>query len=288
MILRTPIAKCAIAALLAALSVSGVAQDGRTDVTQQIGLEQRLGQKVPLDAMVTDENGNKVPFGSFFGKRPVVLMLIFYKCNGSCLLVAEEATKTFNRQKRYLVGRDYDVVALSIHPKETPELARAKKQFWLSNYRHDGAENGWHALVAEPEEVAKITDAIGYRFVYEEATDRVAHPAGLILLTKDGVISRVLYGVNYPASDFFNSMTDAIAGRVGPRDPQPILWGCLQYDPATGRYRLVVERVLRVAGLSTAFLLFASVAYMSVRYRRQPLTRHTLKGPKDPGSDSGT
>ncbi|MFQ3587694.1 MAG: hypothetical protein SNJ76_08545, partial [Fimbriimonadaceae bacterium] len=73
-----------------------------------------------------------------------------------------------------------------------------------------------------------------------------------------------------------------------PRDPQPILWGCLQYDPATGRYRLVVERVLRVAGLSTAFLLFASVAYMSVRYRRQPLTRHSLKGPKDPGSDSGT
>lgn len=280
--------KIAIAAGLAALTAVCFGQDGRTDVTQQIGLEQRLGQKVPLDAMVTDENGNTVPFGTFFGERPVVLMLIFYKCNGSCLLIAEEATKTFNRQKRYMVGRDYDVVALSIHPKETPDLARAKKQFWMSNYRHEGGENGWHALVAKPEEIAKITDAIGYRFVYDEETERIAHPAGLIILTKDGIISRVLYGVNYPANDFFNSMTDAIAGRVGPRDPQPVLWGCLQYDPATGRYRLVVERVLRVAGLSTAFILFASIAYLSVRYRRQPLTRQSLQGPKDPGSSLRT
>lgn len=270
-----------VLALVALVAVStSVGQDGRTDVTQQIGLEQRLGERVPLDAMVTDENGKTVPFGTFFGKRPVVLMLIFYTCNGSCLLIAEEATKTFNRQKRYLVGRDYDVVALSIHPKETPDLARAKKQFWLSNYRHDGGEEGWHALVAAPEELAKITDAIGYRFVFEEQTNRLAHPAGLIVLTKDGVISRVLYGVNYPANDFYNSMTDAIAGRIGVQDPQPVLWGCLQYDPSTGRYRLVVESVLRIAGLSTALLLFASIAYLSVRYRRQPLAKNTLKDKK--------
>ena len=235
------------------------------DLTAQIGLDQKLSSQVPLEAKVRDEEGKTVRFGKFFGKRPVVLLLVFYRCvdrNGVCLMEFEGAVKSFRALKKNEIGKDYDVVALSIHPKETADLARSKKEKFLRDYGRPESRPGWHFLTGDEKEVRKVADAVGFRYKYNAAKDQILHPAGLMVLSAQGKVSKYMYGYNYASPILNEAIEVAAKDGVGFKE-EPKLLGCFMYDPASGKTRLHVQNALKVGGFSTLFILIVSIFTMN-------------------------
>lgn len=271
-------------ALFAALAISiggrAVAQpDSGQDITKKIAFNQVLGAQLPRDAAFTDDHGKPIKLGDLFGEKPILLMPVFYTCKSSCLLVRDGVIKSLNAQKSLKVGRDFDVVAISMHPKETPDLAAAKKSQWVADYKYDDTADAWHLLVGSKDQVDRVMDAIGFKYYYDEAKDTVAHAAGIVLVTVDGRASEYLLGVNYPQKRVFDGLVRAGRNEIGIPTEQ-ILFGCLMYDPATGRYRVVVERTLQVVGTLFAIVVALVVTKLAISNRRTPLAKGDLV-PKD-------
>ncbi|HEY3782770.1 MAG TPA: SCO family protein [Fimbriimonadaceae bacterium] len=239
------------------------------DVSKKMGLDQKLGNKLPLDAKFKDEDGKDVRLGDYFGKRPVLLMLVFYSCQGACQLEFENATQTFVDMKNKNIAKDYDVVSISINPKETPELAHGKRAEILDRTKLPGGYDGWHFLTGSQAEVQKVAKAIGYRYSYDPAKNQILHPTGLFVITPDGHISRYLYGVDYVATMVSDSIDTAAKGKINvPSDP--ILFGCIQYDPNTGKTRVNVFRALQVGGFLTIFTVAGLIFMLSRTNPNQP------------------
>lgn len=266
----------AIGALGTAIAVVGFAmtlkQAQGEDLTKVIGFEQRLGNQVPLDARFKDEAGREVTIGSLQSGRPTVLMLVFYRCidvSGTCFLELEGAMKSFRSMQRDTIGKDFDVVTISIHPKETPDLAAAKKAQFLEQYGRKEAANGWHFLTGDLPQIQRVADSVGFKFRYDPVKDRVVHPAGLVLLTPNGAVSKYFYKTEYPSKYLRDSIVAAGRGEIGSREI-PILLGCFVYDEATGKTRLHVKNALKVTGFATVILLAMSIALMTRRQRPAP------------------
>jgi protein SCO1/2 len=243
------------------------------DVSKKIGLDQKLGNKLPLDATFRDEHGKAVRLGSFFGKRPVLLMLVFFSCQGACQLEMENATQAFNEMKTQNVGRDFDVVSISIHPKETAELALEKKSDVLKMYPRPGAYDGWHFLTGDADQIKRVATAIGYRYSYDPVKDQILHPTGLFVATPDGRLSRYLYGVDYATPVISASIDTAAQGQIN-APSEPVLLGCFQYDPKTGKTRLNVFRALQISGIGTVLILATSIFFMSRKSPNKPGQRN--------------
>jgi protein SCO1/2 len=256
--------KAVALALLAVSAVSaqplskpaGPAASEKPAILREVGIDQRLDQQVPLDLPFRDEEGRAVRLGDYFGRRPVVLALVYYECPMLCTqvlngLVSALGVVTLD------AGRDFDVVAVSFDPGEGPGLAKAKKQSYVERYARPGTEGGWHFLTGESESIERLTRAVGFRYVYDRKLDQFAHGAAITLLTPSGVISRYFYGIEYPPRDVRLGLVEASANRVGSLADQ-ILLLCYHYDPATGRYGFVALTVVRVGGILTvaAFGLF--------------------------------
>lgn len=253
------------------------------DILNRIGIEQKLGAPLPLDTQWRDEEGNPVKLGDYFKPgKPVLLAPVFYKCEGTCLLVAEGVLKAVNRQKRLMAGRDFEIVFFSINPKETPELAKGKKNLWVKDYKWPEAKDGWHVLTGRWEDITRLTDAIGFKFDYDKENDRITHPGMILIATPDGRASEYLTGVSYAQKDVFDGLMAASQNEIG-RETELVLMGCIEIDPKSGQMRLNVERTLQVAGVATALVLFASIAMMAFRYRSKPLTEADLEGFGGPG-----
>jgi len=256
-------------------------QTDRARVSEKIGLTQKLGVKVPMDLPFRDEAGREVTLGQYFqGERPVVLTLVFFGCKGSCLMIRDGLLKVLNSQKKLHAGRDFDVIVASIHPKETPQLAAEAKKFWTENYKVQGTEGAWHFLTGDMPAIQSLTQAVGFKFDYDPKTDVIVHPATLVLLTPDGTASYFMQGAVYSAKEFHDAMLKAARSEVGQTSPVVRWPACLAYDPATGKYRVIVENVLVWLGLLTVAFLFGSIGYMAFKHRREPLF-------KIPGSGQG-
>ncbi|HEY7509331.1 MAG TPA: SCO family protein [Vicinamibacteria bacterium] len=242
----------------AALGAQGLPADARPAQLREVGYDQRLGEAVPLDVALRDEDGRDVTLGQYFGKRPVVLTIVYYDCPMLCTLslnalASALATLSFD------VGREFEVVTVSFDPREGPDLARAKKAAYLQRYKRKGADAGWHFLTGDEASLKRLTAAVGFRYAWDERTKQFAHPAGLLVLTPDGRISRYLYGVEYAPKDLKLAVMESGAGRIGSVIDQVVLF-CYQYDPQTGRYGAVVMRIVRVLAVLTlgglAFLIY--------------------------------
>jgi protein SCO1/2 len=262
----------------------GFGQQPGSNPAKQIGIDQKLGIKVPYDLRFTDETGKTLKLGDLIGERPVVLVPIFYGCKSSCTLIRDGMIKVANSQKKLSAGEDFDVVVLSIHPKETPAMAAEAKKYWMQNYRTEGTDSAWHFLTGELGPIRSLTQAIGFRFFYDPATGQIAHPSTIVILNKEGVISHYMMGAQYPALDFKQAIADAEANKVGEKSPT-ILLGCLQLDQATGKYRIVVDRVLKVLGIGTVLLLATCILLLSLRNRREPLTAAEAQDGSGPSSE---
>jgi protein SCO1/2 len=264
--------------VLQCFAASAYSQAANPGQAKDIAIVQKLGTKVPLDLEFKDETGKDVKLRQYFkNDRPVVLIPVFYGCQGVCGLIRVNSVRTMGDLKTLLVGKDYDVLVLSVHPKETPQMAANAKPLWLQEYRYKDTDAGWHFLTGSMTNIKALTQAVGFKFRYYPESNRINHPATLIVMTPDGRPSHYLEGNSYSPAELRDSIRLASQNAVGDEVPT-ILVGCWQYDPKTGKYRIVVENVLKVLGISTALILFASIAFMSVKYRQKPL--HPLSDSK--------
>jgi len=231
-----------------------------------VNIDQRLGSSIPLDLVFNDEDGHPVKLGQFFdGKRPVVLTLVYFDCPMLCTLVLNDLTRSLNMMP-LSVGDDFQIVTVSFNPKETPRDATDKKETYLRAYRRNNAEQGWHFLTTPDEAtIHKLTDAVGFHYKYDEKFKQYIHPSGITVLTPTGVISRYFFGIDYGLKDLRLSLQEASGNKIGSITDQILLF-CFHYDEATGRYSLMVMRLVQAAGVLT---LGALGTFWFVMYRRE-------------------
>jgi len=227
---------------------------------REIGFDQRIDQPLPLDAIFRDESGRDVAIGRFFTTRPVVLAFVYYDCPMLCTQIVNALVAAL-RTMSMTPGHEFEVVLVSFDPRERPALAAQRKAEALARYDRSGSEDGWHFLTGDDTSIRRLTAAAGFRYVWDEATKQYAHPAGVIIATPDGRPSRYLFGIEYGPRDVRLALTEASEGRVGTVVDALLLY-CYHYDPMTGRYGLVVMRMLRVAGMVTVVALGGFILLM--------------------------
>ncbi len=246
-------------------------KDTNVSLTRDVSIEQKLNEQVPLDLTFRDESGKTVTLKQYFGKKPVLLTLVYYECPSLCGLVLQGLLKSL-RVLNYTPGEQFEIVTVSISPTETPELAAAKKQSFLKEYGRLDAAAGWHWLTGDEANIRALADAVGFRYVYDPKTKQYAHAAGIMLLTPSGKVSRYFYGIEYSPRDLRLGIMDASQGKVGSLVEKVILF-CYQYDPTTGKYGLLVVRLIQLGGLATLLLLGGFMGTMFYRERRERMAR---------------
>jgi len=258
-----------LALLLLLASSSGRADEGKTSILREIGFDQHLGSPVPMGAALRDEDGKSVTLGELFQGRPVILSLNYYACPMLCTVSLNGLAMALNVLK-FDAGKEFEVVTLSFDPKETADLAAAKKKVYLTRYQRPGAAQGWRFLTADQESIQAISKAVGFRYVWDPETQQFAHPAGVVVLTPSGQIARYIYGVEYGPNDLRLALVEAAAGKIGTPVDQFLLL-CYQYDPTTGRYGAAIMRTVRIAGILTVASLLTFILTMRRREKDQPM-----------------
>lgn len=238
------------------------------EMLREVGIDQHLNASLPLDATFRDEANRTVRLGDFVHDRPVVLALVYYRCPMLCTQVLNGILKT-SHALSLKIGTDYDVVAISIDPKETAELAADKQRHYSRSYRRPGGEKGWHFLTGDQASIEQVATTVGYRYRLDEATGQYAHASGIVVVTPDGRLSRYFYGIDYPPTDLRLALVESSAGNVGTLADQVLLL-CYHYDPLTGKYGLAISRALMVSGLLTVAALSAYLILMFRRELRRP------------------
>jgi protein SCO1/2 len=259
---------CGAVFLTTFLQAAAVA-DGRNDTPAQlknVGIDQRLNEQVPLDTTFKDEYGRIVQLENYFGKRPVVLVLAYYDCPMLCGLVLQ-GLATAMRQMSFDAGDQYNVVTVSFNPRETPELAAATKSKYVKQYGRPGGETGWHFLTGEEPDIKRLTSAVGFRYSYDPVSGQYAHAAGIMVVTPEGRLARYFYGIEYSPRDLRLALVEASQRKIG-NPVDAVLLFCCRYDPVTGKYGLVVTRVLQLAGLVTVVVIGLFIGLMVRRDRR--------------------
>ena len=239
------------------------------DQLRGVGIDQRLNEQVPLDLAFRDETGGRVTLRQFFGRRPVVLALVYYNCPMLCTLVLNGLLRAM-RAVNLDAGRDYEVVTVSFDPRDTPELAAAKKDSYVQKYGRASGAAGWHFLCGEENSIRALAQAAGFRYKWDERSQQFAHASGIMVLTPGGRLSRYVYGVEYAPRDLRLGLIEASAGRIGSPVDQLILY-CFHYDPAKGKYSLAIMNVVRLSGIVTVGLLLGLIAATVRRDRRKAL-----------------
>ena len=270
--LAIAVATSTMLAAAAPLRAQGLAPDDAGDPAQakpgllsKVGIDQHLNQQIPLDLPFTDETGREVRLGEFFGKRPVVLALVYYECPMLCTqvlngMVSALGVLTFD------VGREFDVIAVSINPKETPGLAAQKKQAYLERYQRPQTAAGWHFLTGKEENIRRLAAAVGFRYAFDEKIQQYAHGAGIEVLTPRGVLSKYFYGIEFSPRDLKFGVMEASEERIGTAIDNALLL-CYHYDPATGTYGAAALEAVRIGGVAT-LLAIGSFLFVSLRKER--------------------
>ena len=233
---------------------------------KDVAFDQNLDQQIPLSLSFRDGQGRNVILADYFGKRPVILVLGYKNCPMLCSQVLSELTRSL-KPLEATVGRDFDIVDVSINPRETPAEADGQRRVYLKRYNRPGAETGWHALVGDQAAINALAQAIGFKFKYSERTGLFAHASGFVLLTPTGKISRYFYGVEYPARELKAALALAAESKIAPPIHGLLLY-CYDYDPETGRYTFAIMNVIRIFGVATALALGIFLFAMVRRDRR--------------------
>jgi len=227
----------------------------------KVGIDQRLNEQVPLDLQFKDEQGRAIKLGDYFhAGRPVIISLVYYNCPMLCGEVLNGMSTAF-RVLKFTPGKEYEVVTLSIDPREKPELAAAKKRSYIEHLDRPGAEAGWHFLTGEQPQIDALADAIGWHYQYDPKIDQFAHAAGIVLVTPHGRISQYYYGVEFSARDMRLGIIEASSNHIGSLADQVLLY-CYHYDPRTGKYGAVIYNIVRLAGGATVMILGSFLVMM--------------------------
>jgi protein SCO1 len=234
---------------------------GLPPALKKVGIDQKLNEQLPLDAVFKDEQGNDVRLGQYFHQgKPVVIALVYYTCPMLCNQVLNGMLGTF-RQNSLAVGKDFEVVTVSFDTKETPQLAAAKKQTYIKGYNRPTGAAGWHFLTGEAINVQRLTEAVGFRYTWDEQTKQYAHASGIMIATPEGKLARYFYGIDYPAKDVRLALVETSANKIGTPVDALMLY-CYHYDPSTGKYGVAIMNVIRLAGVITLIAIVGLLLWL--------------------------
>jgi len=247
---------------------AGAVSTGLPSALKSVGIDQKLNEQVPLEAVFKDEQGREVRLGDFFKGKPVVLSLVYYSCPMLCNQVLNGMLSSF-RQLTFNAGEQFEVVTVSFDPRETPELAAAKKQTYVKAYNRPSGNAGWHFLTGDEANIKRLTDAVGFRYTWDEQTKQFAHASGIMVATPEGRLARYFYGIEYSPKDLRLGLVEASQNRIGSPVDSLMLY-CYHYDPATGKYGAAVMNIVKVAGVIT-IVLIAGLLFVLIKIgaRRQ-------------------
>lgn len=218
-------------------------------ILKKIGWDQRLDAQVPADLALVGEDGVPTTFGAAAAGRPAVLQLNYNDCPMLCGLVSNGLVRAL-RDAGLEIGEDFAVLTVSIDPAETPDLAARMGRGYRARLDRPGAERGWRFFVSDTDSIRTLAAVVGFRYAKEAVTGEFAHPAGVVVLTPDGRVSRYLFGIEFAARDLRLALVEAAEGKIGTPVDQILLY-CYHYDPQTGRYGLAIRRVLQAAAVAT-------------------------------------
>jgi len=226
-----------------------------------VGIDQRLNEQVPLNLTFKDEQGKTVRLSDYFHEgRPVILNLVYFQCPMLCTEVLNGLTSTLKVMK-FVPGKEFEVLTVSIDPRETPQLAANKKEMYLKKLGNPEAAKGWHFLTGEHSQIAALADAVGFRYHFDPKLDQFAHAAGIMLLTPTGKIAQYYFGVEYSAKDMRLGVVEASQNKIGSLADYVLLY-CYHYDPRTGRYGATITNIVRLAGVTTVLILGSALVML--------------------------
>ena len=255
----------AISLSMVLASMANAHDDTRPAALRDVAFEQKLDGQIPLDLNFVDERGDAVRLVDYFGRKPVILNFVYYKCQDLCPLLLDGITRTM-RALLFDVGKEFDVVTVSIDPSDSAALAAAKKKDFITRYGRSGAEAGWHFLSGDESAIHKLAEAAGFHYTYDPRTGEFAHATGIVLVTPKGKISRYYYGIDFSPRDLRLGLIEAASGKIGTPIDQLLLF-CYHYDPVTGKYGLVITNVIQLAGAATVLILAGFIWLMLRRER---------------------
>jgi len=249
---------------------SGVVSSGLPKALRDVSIDQKLNEQLPLDLVFRNEKGEAVKLGDYFGKKPVMLSLVYYECPMLCTQVLNGMVSSF-KVLSFKAGDEFEVVTVSFDPRETAALATAKKRTYvgyLPEAKRASAENGWHFLTGDSDSIKRLTEAVGFRYHFDEATNQFAHSSAIMIATPEGKLARYFYGVEYSPKDLRLGLVEASQNKIGSPVDQLLLF-CFHYDPATGKYGAIVMNMIRIGGIVTLFGMVALFFAMRRRSARQ-------------------
>ncbi len=251
------------------------AQYARPKITNGVTIEQKLNSPVPLDLVFRNEQNRVVPLRTYFGEKPVVLSLVYFNCPNLCPMSLHETVEGL-RRVALEPGRDYDVVVVSFDPTDTPRVAALTKTKYKAQFgNRAGYDAGWHFLTGDQQSITRLTDAVGFRYRWDDITKQFIHAGGIMVATPDGKLSRYFYGVDYAPADLRMALVDASNHKIGSPVDYVLLF-CFHYNAAQGKYTLAIFKLLKLAGGLTVFTLFAGL-YFLMRNDKEKKTLTTWK-----------
>lgn len=230
-----------------------------------VGIEQHLNQQLPLDLAFVDETGKAVKLGDYFGKKPVVLSLVYYRCPMLCSEVLAGLEGSL-RALKFNAGDQFNVLTVSFDPKDTPETATEKKALMLKAYKRPGAAEGWHFLTGSQQSIDTLTKTVGFQYEYDKKIDQFSHTTAVMIITPQGRIAQYYFGIEYPPTDMRLGLIQASQNKIGSLVDQVILY-CYHYDPQSGKYGAIVSHVLQLGGGLTILSLGL---LLTLLFRRGP------------------
>lgn len=261
----------------------GQSSNGLPPDLVNVGFDPQLNAQIPLDLAFTDEMARSVQLRKYFGKKPVVLAFVYFRCPMLCNQVEQSLVGTL-KMISFNPGTDYDVVFISIDPSDTPEEALKKKHEAMSRFARPATEDGWHFLTGSPEAINAATKAADFRYSYDAKSKLFGHASGILLLTPDGKISRYFFGVDYPGTNVRLGLVDASAGKIGTPVDHLLLF-CYQYDPTKARYSATILTVIRMGGVVTLFCLALGFVIFRRHDHREANSRSVSAGTPTQGAD---
>jgi protein SCO1 len=236
----------------------------RPSLLKEVGIDQKLNQSIPLDLEFRDEHGKPVRLAEYFGQKPVILSMVYYNCPMLCTQVLnglESSLKLIPMD----IGKQFNVVTVSIDPTERPVLAEAKQALYTGLYGRPEAAEGWHFLTGNEQQIRQLANALGFRYAYDPDSKQFAHASAIMLLTPEGKISRYFYGIQFASRDLRLGLVEASEGKIGTPVDQVLLF-CYHYDPSTGKYGLLISRLIQTAGAVT---VLAIATLILVLYKKE-------------------
>jgi protein SCO1/2 len=240
----------------------------------RVGIDQQMDAQVPANLKFKDETGKEVTLGSYFGKKPVMLTMVQFTCTLLCSAQMQAMTSSLC-DLDYTAGKEFEVLTVSIDPRETPAIGSGAKEEQLATYQRKGAENGWHFLTGDEANVKALAKAIGYKYFWDDKSNQYVHPDGIVLLTPDGHISRYFMRLEYHPRDLRFGLIEASHGQIGNVLDQVAL-SCFHYNPVTGKYSFQVMAFLRIMALATILGGVAGISLMLKKEKRRPVARPAL------------